>query len=536
MVYIVIAGGLALTAIVLFSTLRFSKPDTIQPHISAIYGPDGGIKVPINRQYFDRETILKIAGPLAAVLPVLVGLFQFAASQRERTENEIKSDYIRATQLLTDSGQAHPMAGIAALTQLAENSVDRTWLMTESVSAFVRYTVPRSDSSPSQSELSPYLNPPCKELNYPDEKYDYSKCSPFQPIYQKNPAVQAALDALGNRNPQNETRANVPRRFKSQLEADNRSLPTDAAARNSVIEIINTSWVGKHRMDSNTQLVLEVQYPILQAYPDILKRPWLNLSHSLLVGLEMTAPFLEGGKFRRSDLSFSKLGKARLAKADLSEAWLVGVSLFGADLRGATLEHADVRGADLGRTDLRNAWMSGGHFYRANFWQADLSGAYLVASDMREIETMAGARLDWIIAYRADFSDSKIAGDPNEVVCMRHAFLREAVFRRAFLRGADLEYSEMQDADFSDAQLSGADFRGVTLEGAILEGADLSGDDLRGVDLTKVHGTPSRIEGALVNNMTAFPPSWPATFAQQVIANPSSPRVADECAEKARTY
>jgi uncharacterized protein YjbI with pentapeptide repeats len=522
--YFAIAGGLALTAIALFFARRFLKPGTRRTRISAIYSPYGGIiGFPINPRRFDIETILKIVGALVAVLSVAGGVFQFAVNQRERIENETRSEYIRATQLLTESGQERPMAGIAALAQLAENNVDRTWLMTESLSAFVRFRVQRSGPSQSQSRVSPYPDPPNNKQDPLDEKYFYSKYSTFQPIYQKNPAVQGALNALGNRNPQNETRGNVPRRFKSQLEADNHPLPRGVEPRASVISYINEHWVGKHE-ESDTQFVQEIQVGVLSAYPDIVKRPWLNLSHSLLVGSEMTSPFLEGGKFRESDLSFSQLARAKLANADLSEAWLVGANLFGADLKGATMEHADVRGADLGGADLRKAWMSRGRFFRANFWQADLSGAYLVASDMKEIQQMAGAQLDWSIAFRADFSDAMIApGDPNEIVCMRHAFLKEAVFARAYLQRADLEYSEMQGADFSDAHLSGADFRGVALEGAKLEGADLSGADLRGVDLTKVQGTPSRIEGALVNNMTAFPPSWPATFAQQVIVNPPSP-------------
>src|ERR1700676_236729 len=88
------------------------------------------------------KIFLRIAGPFAAVLPVAIGLVQFRDSQQDKFESDTKSEYVHATQLLAEEGPARPMAGISALSQLAEDSVQRTWLMTESLSAFVRYTSP----------------------------------------------------------------------------------------------------------------------------------------------------------------------------------------------------------------------------------------------------------------------------------------------------------------------------------------------------------------------------------------------------------
>jgi hypothetical protein len=126
---------------------------------------------------------------------------------------------------------------------------------------------------------------------------------------------------------------------------------------------------------------------------------------------------------------------------------------------------------------------------------------------MTEVETMSGARLDDVIAYRADFSRANITGKERGRVCIEHAFLEEAKCRCAVLRGVDLRDADLQDADFTNAQLLGTDLRGAKLNGAIVAGADLSRADLRGVDLTQVVGKPSSIAGALVDEETRLP--WP---------------------------
>ena len=254
---------------------------------------------------------------------------------------------------------------------------------------------------------------------------------------------------------------------------------------------------------------------MFSGYPEIIRRPWLNVSGSALQGLEAASGFLEGGNLSRSDLSFGDLSGGSLARVDLSGSWLVGTDLFGADLRGANLQEADLRGADIGRANLRRSWMSGGDFHRANFWEADLSEAFLLAADMSEVETMAGAHLEDIIAYRADFSRATISERQGEPVHMQRAFLEEARFRCAVVNAVDLRSADLQDADFTNAQLIGADLRGANLNGTILAGADLSKADLRGVDLTRSTGVPSKVDGALVNNQTKLPWSKEGTVMYQ---------------------
>ena len=469
----------------------------------------------------DLDTALKIGGGLATVLSVAVGVIEFTTGQREQAASAAQTEYITATQLLTEPGSSKPMAGIAALAQLAEHDSERTWLMTESLSAFVRFKAPRPDedgqlsSARSQLTQAPYEDPPCSEdsaslLEPPLEApFIYSSCTSVRNLSRSNPSVQTAIAAIASRNRQNETEQNAPERFKSQLiSANNGLLKESQRARESILGTI-AEWHSDMRLhkplESNRQLLQENQEGIFSAYPHVMRRPWLDLSSSELAGLDASSGFMEGGNLSRSDLSFGLLPGAHLAKVDLSGSWLVGSDLFRADLRGADLQDADARGADLGRADLRESWMSGATFHRANFWQADLSKAYLIAADLTELQTMSGARLDDVIAYRADFSRAKIKGKEGSRVSMRRAFLEEAKLQCTILRGIDLRGANLEDADLTNADLLGADLRQAHFAGTIVTGANLSGTDLRGVDFTQSIGTPASIEGAIIDQKTKVP-------------------------------
>jgi uncharacterized protein YjbI with pentapeptide repeats len=431
--------------------------------------------------------------------------------------------------------------GPTALTQLAENSVEGTWKMTEALSAFLRYSSPRSnESTPADPHWpkGPYKEPPCRPAAPPEEKYDFSTCNTFEPLARRNPAAQAALTALGSRSRDNERIESIPARFKAQWESANPPLePNQPPLRDRVIRYINDYWYHQHRTDSNRQLVGEVEVGADSSikFPEIANRPWLNLSHTSLVGAELAAPFLEGANLTRSDLSFSTLTHARLAKTLFTESWLVGVTLYGDDLRAANLEHADVRGSDLGQADLREAWMSGGDFSRANFWKANLSGAYLIASEMRELQTVSGAQLNDVVGYRADFSAASLRGDGGEAVCMLRAFLKEANFQNALMNGIDLRDSELQDAGFGDAVLHAVDLRGAKLDGATLSRTDLSGADLRGVDLSKTNGVPLTLERARTDSTTMLPHSWPPKLTSKAVVTTVQASRGLECTPSERT-
>lgn len=75
-----------------------------------------------------------------------------------------------------------------------------------------------------------------------------------------------------------------------------------------------------------------------------------------------------------------------------------GSDLTGADLEGADLSHARVidaklAGADLHKTDLRGANLRGADLHGATLAQANLEGATLIADQLAEALSTAGAVL-----------------------------------------------------------------------------------------------------------------------------------------------
>jgi uncharacterized protein YjbI with pentapeptide repeats len=527
--YLLAVSAILLLALILAFAL-FRRRDS-QPGAAALHAPDGSSQTVPGRKWPEGDTILKVVGVLATLLTIVIGLFEFNSNQRERTANEVRAEYIHATQLLTESDPSRSIAGIIAMSQLAEDSTERTWQMTESLSAFIRYKAPRLAGPQLPDETGPYT--PC---NSRDQEKNVDRPCTF--LYVSNPLIQIALNALAYRNQQNETFANVPIRMRPRLKATNPvPEPNSQEAHDWVRHSINHEWLrtAPRSKAQDRELINEIQYPVGRGFPAVMRRPWLDLAHTNLTGVELRGAFFEGGDFHEADISFSYLSSTSFAEANLKESQIHRAHLFGADLRGANLERVDMQATELGRSDLRDTWMSGGRFSWSNFWEANLTGAYLVAADMTNLETMGGARLDNVVAFRADFSKSAVAGnDASEIVCMQHAFLKQARMRETDLRGVDLRSSELQGADLSHARLRGADLRGTNLDGANIDGADLSDADLRGVDLTNTIGTPSRVTGAKVNNATKLVLSWPTALAKQVILRPESLDADEQCTTRER--
>jgi uncharacterized protein YjbI with pentapeptide repeats len=478
------------------------------------------------------EVLLKIIAPIVAAFPVVVGLLEYANNQREETANASRTEYIRATQLLMENDRAKELGGIAAVAQLAATDSERTWLMTDSLSTFVRLRAKESrPGTPLEfaaREFAPILDPHCPAHAPAECRYNYSPgLRGHDALFRSNPPVQAAISALGSRNHELENLSLPPAQFRPLVKSGPPLPPGSETPRAQVIRYIDSFWWRQARRESNDQLVNELQVGRRTEFATIGVRPWLNLSYANLRGAEAESAWFEGGNLRQTDLSFSSLARANLAKSTLAGAWIVGANLFGADLRGADLQFADVRGSDLGHSNLSRAWLSGASFLRANFWQALLQGAYLVATNMRDLQTASGANLDDVVAYRADFSDAKIAGDFIFGVCMRNAFLREARFDRADLRGVNLAGSDMRDADFSGARLQGADLRNTQLAGAHLNNVNLSHADLRGVDLSQTLGQPGSLSLSVTDNGTKFPPRWPKILTSEV--SKSSTNISRDC-------
>ena len=182
------------------------------------------------------------------MLALIVGIVEFTVTQRQQGESATQAEYIAATEQLSETGTTRPLAGIAALAQLAQHSPERTWLMTESLSAFVRYTAPRpEEDQQSLSErvpvtLAPYADPPCGKATTPntipgamasseDLYYNYGTCTRSRPLLQANLSAQAALTSIATRNRDNETESNAPPRFKGMIASTRRNLASESRPR-----------------------------------------------------------------------------------------------------------------------------------------------------------------------------------------------------------------------------------------------------------------------------------------------------------------
>src|SRR5262249_3078881 len=136
-----------------------------------------------------------------------------------------------------------PISGILAMSQLAEKSPERTWQMTESLSAFIQYMAPRHAASPNSEELRA-IYPPCEARNQKNTEDHSHKLA--LPLYQRAPAIQMALNALAYRTRQNETRENVPARMLPQLDGANPQFdPNKREGHEWARRYINLAWYRK---------------------------------------------------------------------------------------------------------------------------------------------------------------------------------------------------------------------------------------------------------------------------------------------------
>ncbi len=116
--------------------------------------------------------------------------------------------------------------------------------------------------------------------------------------------------------------------------------------------------------------------------------------------------------------------KSNAETVDLSGADFCGADLRDANLRGADLSSADLNGADLGGADLKDANLNGANLISANLSGANLSGAKfryadLSGADLRyanlsgadlKCANLSGADLNCTLLSDANFSDANLSG------------------------------------------------------------------------------------------------------------------------------
>jgi Pentapeptide repeats (8 copies) len=174
-----------------------------------------------------------------------------------------------------------------------------------------------------------------------------------------------------------------------------------------------------------------------------------NLKEANLSGANLKGVNLRSANLFGANLSSANLAGAFLRGADLSEANLTGANLAGAYLMGADLSRAQLTGANLTQAYLSRADLTGATLKGANLKQADLTGAFLIGTDLTEAN-LTGAYLS-----RAD--------------------LTAAVLNKADLTAAFLVKTQALDTHFNQAILTGACIqdwninRATQLEGAVCD-------------------------------------------------------------------
>ncbi|MDX2259060.1 MAG: pentapeptide repeat-containing protein [Hyphomicrobiaceae bacterium] len=238
------------------------------------------------------------------------------------------------------------------------------------------------------------------------------------------------------------------------------------------------------------------------AAPDPSARP---ADEHHLTAREVTQALFTARPGAAIDLSARSLTRLDLARLDFKQARLAGADLFGTDLTGSDLSGSDLSHARLDRTVLigtrfsranleratllRPATSAGlqplatealqfdganlrsarlfGRFMRANFRDADLTGATLAPFGRTGfIEHIWRSEL-----VSADFTRARLARANLDKSLLAFARLHSADLSGSSLREADLTGADLTDADFTNADLTGAILRDAVIIGARFTGA-----------------------------------------------------------------
>ncbi len=181
---------------------------------------------------------------------------------------------------------------------------------------------------------------------------------------------------------------------------------------------------------------------------------------------------------------------ARLAAAGEGHgASFAGADLSGLDLSGLDLSRADLSGANLQRTKLAHAKMFSANLDRAVARDADFTAAVLDVSTMRDGTDMThailrDASLYAVIMPGANFTDADLTGARIVATAVGAKFVRAKLEHADIGTDPRTQPMGVMRSDLTNADLSGADLAGANLRKAKLIRTNLTGANLTGADLS----------------------------------------------------
>ncbi len=195
-----------------------------------------------------------------------------------------------------------------------------------------------------------------------------------------------------------------------------------------------------------------------------------NLKKASLVGAEASRANFEGANLEEANLDAAELSRANLTRATVRRASLVDARLSGACCVEADFEEANLEklragfGARFDRALLRGVAGTGARFFGSSLVQANLSLAQLDKADFTQAQ-LTGALLVGCSLKKSRFVGANLAGAQMVRCDLMKANLLDANLEQADLRGSSFFSAELFRVKRAGAQLELADLTGTKLEG-----------------------------------------------------------------------
>jgi len=192
--------------------------------------------------------------------------------------------------------------------------------------------------------------------------------------------------------------------------------------------------------------------------------------------------------WEQANLEGACLLRVSLKQANLREADLRGAEFYDANLTGAFLQQANLSRASLREVILKDAELSG----------AILEWANLVSTDLRQAN-LTNAKLMHAILTSADMVEATLHNADLFAAELEGAELGGADLTKANLTSANLASANLTDANLTEANLTNANLTYANLTCAILDGASLDRTSLRGANLTNAVLRNAALEEAIID-------------------------------------